>query len=49
VDFVSFESHASAAAGLVLATPRFKAQSKNDRGGRDKPGHDAGKNGYYQP
>jgi hypothetical protein len=27
-------------AGLVPATPNFKAQRNNDRGGRDKPGHD---------
>jgi hypothetical protein len=28
-------------AGLVTATPNVEAQSKNNRGGRDKPGHDA--------
>jgi hypothetical protein len=43
-------------AGLVPATPSFKAQSENDRGGRDKsaftrvfnallPGHDARRDG----
>jgi hypothetical protein len=35
-----FESHSGVVAGLVPATPNFKAQSKNNRGGRDKPGHD---------
>jgi hypothetical protein len=33
--FDRFESHT--AAGLVPATPNFKAQSSNNRGGRDKP------------
>jgi hypothetical protein len=28
-------------AGLVPATPSLRAQSKQNRGGRDKPGHDA--------
>lgn len=27
-------------AGLVPATPMRKARSRNDRGGRDKSGHD---------
>jgi hypothetical protein len=27
-------------AGLVPAIPGFEAQSRNNRGGRDKPGHD---------
>jgi hypothetical protein len=31
------------AAGLVPAPPNMSAQSKNNRGGRDKPGHDTGK------
>jgi len=35
-----FESHTGVVAGLVPATPRFEAQRKNNRGGRDKPGHD---------
>jgi hypothetical protein len=29
-------------AGLVLAIPGFEAQSKDNRGGRDKSGHDSG-------
>jgi hypothetical protein len=33
-------SHITVVAGLVPATPNFRAQSKNKRGGRDKPGHD---------
>ncbi len=28
-------------AGLVLATPRIGAHRDNNRGGRDKPGHDS--------
>jgi len=38
--FDCFESPAAVVAGLVPATPNLKAQSKNNRGGRDKPGHD---------
>jgi len=34
------EPHASVVAGLVPATPNVEAQSNNNRGGRDKPGHD---------
>jgi drug/metabolite transporter (DMT)-like permease len=34
------ESHSGVVAGLVPAAPRFKAQSKDNRGGRDKPGRD---------
>ena len=29
-------------AGLVPATPSVRARSKQNRGGRDKPGHDPG-------
>jgi hypothetical protein len=36
-----FKSHTGVVAGLVPATPKFEAQSQNNRGGRDKPGHDA--------
>jgi hypothetical protein len=45
VDFDRFESHAGVVAGLVPATPSYQAQSKNNRGGRDKPGHDECKDG----
>jgi hypothetical protein len=31
----------SVVAGLVPAIPKIKAQCKNNRGGRDKPGHDS--------
>jgi len=41
-DFGRFESYTGVVAGLVPATPSMKARSKNNRGGRDKPGHDAG-------
>jgi hypothetical protein len=41
-DIDRFESHTGVVAGLVPATPNFRAQSKNNRGGRDKPGHDPG-------
>jgi Ca-activated chloride channel homolog len=44
-DFVRVELPTSVVAGLVPATPTFKAQSENDRGGRDKPGHDTGRDG----
>ena len=37
-----YESCAGVVAGLVPATPNFKAPSKSNRGGRDKPGHDPG-------
>jgi hypothetical protein len=30
-------------AGLVPATPNVEGQKKDNRGGRDKPGHDAGR------
>jgi len=33
------ESRPGVAAGLVPATPNRNAQSNNNRGGRDKPGH----------
>src|SRR5262249_37173713 len=36
-------------AGLGPATPNFKAQSNNNRGGRDKPGHDPGEHQLLQP
>jgi len=39
-EFGRFESHIGVVAGLVPATSNVKAQSKNNRGGRDKPGHD---------
>jgi len=32
-------------AGLVPATTLLRAQSNNDRDGRDKPGHDVGRCG----
>src|SRR5713101_3521928 len=35
-------SNTGVVAGLVPATPNIKARSKNNRGGRDKPGHDPG-------
>src|SRR5262249_15939882 len=38
--FRSPESHIGVLAGLVPATPRLKAQSENNQGGRNKPGHD---------
>jgi hypothetical protein len=28
--------------GMSPATPKFEAQCKSNRGGRDKPGHDSG-------
>src|SRR2546428_2842058 len=34
------ESRIAVVAGLVPATPNVETQSKNNRGGRDKPGHD---------
>ena len=40
-NFDRFESHPSVVAGLVPATPIVRARSNHDRGGRDKPGHDA--------
>src|SRR5215469_13545884 len=39
-DFDRFESLMDVVAGLVPATSNLKAQSKYNRGGRDKPGHD---------
>jgi hypothetical protein len=50
-DFDRFESHTGVVAGqkrvedargraFAPATPNFRAQSKDNRGGRDKPGHD---------
>jgi len=38
-------SHPGVVAGLVPATPNVEAQSKNNRGGRDKPSHDTCKKG----
>jgi hypothetical protein len=38
--FDHIESHTRVVAGLVPATSLVEAQSKNNRGGRDKPGHD---------
>jgi hypothetical protein len=35
-----FESPTGVAAGLVPASLNVKAQSKNNRGGWDEPGHD---------
>jgi len=43
------ESRTGVVAGLVPATPSFAAQSKHDRGGRDKPGHDPGEVLALQP
>jgi hypothetical protein len=40
-DFDGFESHSGVVAELVPATANIKAQSKDNRGGRDKPGDDA--------
>ena len=40
-DFDRFESHPAVVAGLVPATQSVGVQSKHNRGGRDKPGHDA--------
>src|SRR6266853_2885662 len=40
-DFDRLKSHIGVVAELVPATPNRKAQSNNNRGGRDKPGHDA--------
>jgi hypothetical protein len=42
-EFDRFESYTSVVAGLVPATPKNEAQRKNNRGGRDKPGHDTHK------
>jgi len=36
-------------AGLVPATPNLKAQSKRNRGGRDKPGHDPERGQVLKP
>jgi hypothetical protein len=38
--FDRFESHTAVVAGLVPPRTNFKAQSKNNQGGHDKPGHD---------
>jgi len=46
-DFDRIESHTGVVAGLVPATPNVEAQSKNNRGGRDKPGHDAGRHARW--
>src|SRR5215831_16034502 len=43
-DFDRFESHPAVVAGLVPATPRVRARSQQNGGGRDKPGHDSEKN-----
>jgi hypothetical protein len=40
-DFDRLESRTGVVAGLVPATPIVGTLSKNNRGGRDKPGHDA--------
>jgi hypothetical protein len=46
VDFDRFESLASrVVAGLVPATSKFEARRMNNRGGRDKPGHDGMESG----
>jgi hypothetical protein len=47
-DFDRFESHPAVVAGLVPATPSFGAQSKQNRGGREKPGHDPGEMAVVQ-
>jgi hypothetical protein len=39
-DFDRVELHFGVAAGLVPATPNIERQSGDNRGGRDKPGHD---------
>src|SRR5215467_5180272 len=39
-DFGRFEALAASLSGLVRTTSNLKPQSKNDRGGCDKPGHD---------
>jgi hypothetical protein len=44
-DLDCFESHTRVVAGLVPATPSVRAQSMNNRDGRDKPGHDREGNG----
>jgi hypothetical protein len=44
VEQISIALDFSVVAGLVPATPTLKAQSKNNRGGRDKPGHDLAEN-----
>ena len=36
-------------AGLVPTTPNFKARSKSNRGGRDKPGHDPERGQVLKP
>jgi len=41
-DFDRFESHPAVVAGLVPATSSVRARSEQNRGGRDKPGHDTG-------
>jgi len=44
-DFDHIELRNGAVAGPVPATPRFDAQSQNNRGGRNQPGHDPGRTG----
>jgi len=39
---VAVTLHTGVVAGLVPATASVEAQSKINRGGRDKPGHDRG-------
>src|SRR5258707_13107176 len=39
-DFDRVESPTGVVGGLVPATSTVETQSKNNRGGRDKPGHD---------
>jgi hypothetical protein len=45
--FDRLESHTVVVAGLVPATQNVKAQSENDRGGRDQPGHDPDKDQLF--
>jgi hypothetical protein len=42
-NFGLIESFAGVVAGARPGDPDFLAQSKDDRGGRDKPGHDPGR------
>ena len=44
---IRFESHPAVVAGLVPATPSVRAQSKQNRGGRDRP-HDPGETTVVQ-
>jgi hypothetical protein len=40
ISIVSNRKHPAVVAGFVPASPDVEAKSKNNRGGRDKPGHD---------